>query len=90
MLLDDHLHADVERDALYAPSTGMIACVLLQAVAGGDPGVAHLFSSDDWLVNLDPTLTRMRATHAQWQFLASMTRDERAERWAITQGRASA
>ena len=68
-------------EAIYSPTTGRIACVLIQAAAGTSTSVAQLFDTDDWDVSPKDTMLRMSATRDQWKQLAAMTREERVERW---------
>jgi len=74
--------ADVQVDAVYCPSKGMIACVLLQAAFGCNHAVPQFFDTADWLLAPCDGLVRMSATREQWRRVASMTRGERIERFA--------
>lgn len=67
--------------AVYDPVEGKIGCVLLQAAMSGDPAVAKMFPNEDWVLHPVPGLQRMEATRGQWKWLASLSREQRVERW---------
>lgn len=68
-------------EAIYSPTTGRVACVLIQAAARASQSVPVLFNTDDWDTAPKDTMVRMSATLGQWRQLAAMTREERVERW---------
>ena len=71
---------------VYNPLTGMIGCVLIQAVHGCDSSVSHLFSTEDWELAPTEGQGKMDATKEQWEFIAGITRQERIDRWAAMTG----
>lgn len=71
--------------AIYNPTTGMIACVLIQAAYGASQGVANMFPCEDWETGISAKMTRFAATRAEWRKIAAMSREERIERWASFQ-----
>jgi hypothetical protein len=47
------------------------ACVLLQAVFGGDSGTLNrYFDAEDWIINPTPDMRRINGTAAQWEAFA--------------------
>lgn len=63
--------------ALYQPSTGMVGCVIIQAVFGGDREVCHLFSGKDWYTAPVKDAVWIDAPMKDWEFVASLSREER-------------
>ena len=45
------------------------ACVLLQAVMGGDIRVAHMFPAEHWLLAPTPDMARVKAPRSDWERL---------------------
>lgn len=53
---------------LYDTRLKRPACVLLQAIAGGDSeALLELFDSGDWLVSPTPDMRRVTGTRAEWE-----------------------
>ena len=67
--------------AVYNPHTGRVGCVLLQAAQCCEPDVAKMFPNEHWDLAPVEGQAVMRATPAQWRWLASLTLEERVERW---------
>lgn len=67
--------------ALYSPSTGMVACPILQAVGKGSRAVPHLFDTQDWVLTPEPHLQRLEAPWSEWQKLAKMDANQRVQRY---------
>ena len=66
--------------SLYSPTTGIIACVLLQAGLGGDRRPCHCFDARDWEVGFpDDTFGWVSLTMDQWRKLGSLPRQERID-----------
>ena len=64
--------------SLYSPTTGIIACVLLQAGLGGDRRPCHCFDAREWEVGFpDETFGWVSLTMDQWRKLGSLPRQER-------------
>jgi hypothetical protein len=65
--------------SLFETDSGLIPCVILQAAYGGDRRPCHLFLND-WQVNMPNKSTRwFELTMSQWEYLASLTREERVK-----------
>ena len=64
---------------LHAP-----ACVLLQAVAGGDRSskAFHRFDSKHWLTHPTPGMRRIVGTDAEWEKAAAITKKKWGNKWA--------
>lgn len=53
------------------------ACVILQAVMGGNSSVAgRLFTANSWLVNPTPDMKTYRAPLSEWKRVAKIVNDE--------------
>lgn len=63
--------------AIYSPSTGRIACVLLQAAYGCDNRAAMLFDTKDWILAPEDGLVMMTDTLENWREVATMSRPQR-------------
>ena len=49
------------------------ACVLLQAIAGGDRfGLSRYFSSEQWLTAPTPGMRLIEGTEAEWERVAKL------------------
>lgn len=53
------------------------ACALLQAVLGGDGGVANHFDSEDWLIAPTPGMHTYEVTPDQLKKLVKITKENR-------------
>jgi hypothetical protein len=71
---------------VYNPQTGNVGCVILQGAHGCGNEVSHIFGNDDWELHPVEGQTVMQATRAQWEWLASLPREARVERWKATGG----
>lgn len=50
------------------------ACVLIQAIAGGDRGtLMRLFDAETWLVNPTPGMKCIRGTREEWEKVARLS-----------------
>jgi hypothetical protein len=67
--------------AVYNPETGKVACVLLQAVYRGDLSIPQLFKTEDWELGPVEGQRMFNATKEQWEFIASLSKQERIERF---------
>lgn len=76
---------DGKLEAIYNPTKGMIACVLIQAAYGASQSVANMFSSEDWETGISNKMLRFAATRAEWRKIAAMSREERIRRWTTFQ-----
>jgi hypothetical protein len=67
--------------SLYEPATGMIPCVIIQAIYGGDRRPCGMFGPGDWNTSLPhESAIMMSAPLSQWREVAMMSREERIER----------
>lgn len=68
--------------ALYEPATGMIPCVIQQAMFGGDRRACHFFGAGDWIAERLPgdDTIMITAPASQWKVVGLMSREERIEK----------
>ena len=59
------------------------ACVLLQAIGGGESALLHrFFTSEDWLVSPTPDMKGLVGTLIEWERVAQITVEKRkVEKW---------
>ena len=65
------------RSIIYDRELRRPACVLLNAVGGGDPELIRLFDSDSWLVAPTPGMRRIMCTEEEARQLAALTDEAR-------------
>ena len=61
----------------YDLRTCKVGCVLLQAVMGGDHGLANQFDVKDWETGYSPTMRLYEVTPEQFEKLLRMHNDQR-------------
>jgi hypothetical protein len=68
--------------ALYEPATGMIPCVIMQAMFGGDRRACGFFGPGDWNAEKLPgdDAVMVTAPVSQWKLVGLMSREERIEK----------
>lgn len=65
--------------AVIYPKQKKVACVLLQAVYGGDRRVPHMFATDLWAVYPEEGAVGFTDTRENWQKLADQWNKEHYE-----------
>jgi hypothetical protein len=78
--------SDETISGVYNPLTGNVGCAILQGAYNCGNELSHIFGTENWELHPVDGQAVMTATRAQWEWLASLPREARVERWKAKGG----